>query len=62
MTKKFGGWYEPMTDADVLAALKAGGIDLEGMSADKMLALIFELARTHGLPDVAIAAAVARMG
>lgn len=52
---------EPMTDADLCEVLRQNGIDPDTVPP-KPLTLIFELARTHGMADVAIAAALARIG
>lgn len=52
---------EPMTDAVLSDVLRQNGIDPDTIP-QKALALIFELARTHGMADVAIAAALARIG
>lgn len=52
---------EPMTNADLCVVLRQNGIDPDTIPP-KALALIFELARTHGMADVAIAAALARIG
>lgn len=60
MNGVFGGWHE-ITNADLYTVLRQCGIDPDTLDP-KALALIIELARTHGDPAVAIAAAVARMG
>lgn len=61
LLKRQADHREPMTNADLCVVLKECGIDPDTIPP-KALALIFELARTHGMADVAIAAALARIG